>query len=97
MSDALKDLTWTKNTYCDGECILFTTHIPDNRGRITVLDRLTGYGNGLRDIESGYQDADKNFWLASGGCDVRTVGNLSIDQAIEWIKEHANTCVPNRK
>ena len=64
-----------------------------NLGSITVLDRETGYGYGIRDIETGFRDKDGKFWLASGGYDVRTSGSITVHDAIEWIKKNANTCV----
>ena len=66
-----------------------------NLGSLTVLDRLTGFGGeigGVRDIETGYRSPDGKFWLASGGCDVRESGCLTIGEAIEWVKERANNC-----
>jgi len=63
-----------------------------NLGSITVLDRLTGYIGYIRDVESGYRDNDGNFWLASGNKDVLRSGCKTLGEAIEWIKENANTC-----
>ena len=60
-------------------------------GSLTVVDRMTGFGH--RDIETGYCDTDGKFWLASGGFDVRRSGCESIGDAIEWVKNNANTCV----
>jgi hypothetical protein len=60
---------------------------------ITVLDRLTGFDGGRRDIESGYRDLDGKFWLASGGVDIREQGDITITEAIQIIKERANTCI----
>ena len=62
-----------------------------NLGSLTILDRMTGFG--YRDIESGYRSPDGKFWLASGGCDVRNSGAVTMQEAIDWVKEHANTCV----
>ena len=61
-----------------------------NLGSLTVLDRMTGYG--WRDIETGYRDTNGDFWLASGGFDVRDSGVKTIKDAIEWVKTNANTC-----
>jgi hypothetical protein len=91
--EMLKDVEWEVTVFRDGENRLFTTRLTDC-GRITVLDRLTGYGYEERDVESGYRDKDGNFWLASGDCDVRTMDNFTIQQAIDWIKANANTCKP---
>ena len=63
-----------------------------NLGSLTVLDRMTGYGNGIRDIETGYRDPDGKFWLASCGCDVRRSGAETIREAIDWVKKLSNTC-----
>lgn len=59
-------------------------------GSITVLDRMTGFG--WRDIETGYRSKDGEFWLASGGFDVRDSGVETLGAAIEWVKRNANTC-----
>jgi len=72
----------------DGENFALHT----NMGSLTVCDRMTGFG--YRDIESGFRDKAGNFWLASGCCDVRYSGCLTIGEAINWIKERANTCKP---
>ena len=63
-----------------------------NLGSLTVVDRLTGFG--WRDIETGYRDKSGNFWLASGNYDVRDSGATTLEDAIEWVKQRANTCVP---
>jgi hypothetical protein len=62
-----------------------------NIGSLTVLDRLTGFG--WRDIETGFRDKNGKFWLASGGFDVRQSGCKTIGEAIQWVKDRANTCV----
>jgi len=68
-----------------------------NLGSITVLNRMTGFGGGMRDTETGFCDPKKRWWLASGMCDV-TAPNLStVGEAIEWIKKFANTCVPSEE
>ncbi len=66
-----------------------------NLGSLTVVDRMTGYGYGIRDTETGYRDQDGNFWLASGNQDVRLSGAKTIGEAIDWVKLNANTCVPD--
>ena len=68
-----------------------------NLGSITVLDRMTGFGGGIRDTETGFRDMDGNFWLASGNLDVRESDAKTIGEAIAWVKENANTCNPDRK
>lgn len=67
-----------------------------NLGSLTVLDRMTGYGYGIRDIESGFRDSNGDFWLASCGVDVRCSGAKTIGEAIEYVKKYANTCNPNK-
>lgn len=72
----------------DGENFALHT----NLGSLTVVDRLTGYG--WRDVESGFRDKDGNFWLATGNIDVRYSGSKNLGDAIEYVKTHANTCIP---
>lgn len=86
----IKDLEWKEEKRCNGEDTLYTAHT--DLGRITVLDRITGWGGGLRDIETGYTDQDGRFWLASGMFDIRRFSDLTLDKAIELIKKEANTC-----
>jgi len=62
-----------------------------NLGSLTVLDRMTGFG--VRDTETGYRSLEGKFWLASGGYDVRESGVETIQEAIDWVKKNANTCV----
>lgn len=71
--------------------IQFALHT--NLGSLTVLDRMTGYGNGIRDTETGYRDPSGKFWLASCMYDVRRSGAATMQDAIDWVKERANTCV----
>jgi hypothetical protein len=69
-------------------------------GRITVVDRLTGFGFGWRDVETGFRDTDNNFWLASGKFDIRLESHfrkMTISEAIQMIKDNANTCIPEFK
>jgi len=60
--------------------------------RITVLDRETGFGGGIRDIETGLRQ-DEKFWLASGGFDIRDYPDATIVEAFNLIKANANTCI----
>ena len=86
----LGSVTWKeKNTTDDGDK-LYTLLLEDG-ARITVLDRLTGFG--WRDIETGYRDKDDLFWLASGGFDIRRSEGINIAEAIDLIKANANTCI----
>ena len=64
-----------------------------NLGSLTVLDRMTGFGDGIRDIESGFRSPDGEFWLASGNYDVRESGAANVGEAIKWVKDRANSCV----
>ena len=60
-------------------------------GSITVLDRMTGYG--YRDVETGFRDKSGKFWLASGDFNIRSYPSLTVEEAIEKIKNNANTCI----
>ena len=64
-------------------------------GSLTVLDRVTGFSYGVRDTETGFRDMDGNFWLASGMVDVRLSNAKTVGEAIEFVKQRANTCVPD--
>jgi hypothetical protein len=86
----VKDLEWKEEKRCNGEDTLYVAHT--DLGRITVLDRITGWGGGLRDIETGYTDKDDRFWLATGMFDIRRFPDLPLDEAVELIKKEANTC-----
>jgi hypothetical protein len=89
----LCELTWQKpDVYCDGDNILHMLKLGEVE-KITVLDRLTGYDYGFRDIESGYKSPYGKFWLASGNFDIRKFPNLTVLEAIAKIKENANTCI----
>jgi len=72
----------------DGENFAFHS----NLGSLTVVDRMTGFG--WRDIESGYRAIDGKFWLASGHIDVRFSKCKTVGEAIEYVKQYANTCIP---
>jgi hypothetical protein len=84
----IKDLEWKEEKRCDGDNTLYVVHT--DLGRITVLDRITGWGGGLRGIETGYKDKDGRFWLALDRFDIRRFPNLTLDKAIELIKKEAN-------
>lgn len=86
----IKDVEWAE-TDVGTEDKLFVLHLTGNT-KLTVLDRMTGYGGGIRDIESGFTDSVGKFWLASGGYDVRSHTG-TVEEAIVWVKEKANTCV----
>lgn len=87
----ISELVWRKETRNDGqdEIHFATTEF----GVISVLDRMTGYGGGIRDVETGFRDLNNKFWLASGNFDIRHYGNESIENAIVIIKENSNTCI----
>ena len=101
VSTPIADIEWSKTTipsepdpnpYSQPDT-LFTCYI-DGGFRLTVLDRETGYGGGgVRDVETGLRHADGGWWLASGMCDVRLAPEVkTIEDAIAWVMEHANTC-----
>lgn len=92
LNAGLGSVVWDETTHNEGDDTLYACNLEDG-GRITVLDRMTGYGNGIRDIESGYRNKDGKFWLASGNFDVRRNVDFTVKQAIEWIKKNANTCI----
>ena len=77
------DMSWSDgNTQVAFHC---------NLGSITVLNRMTGYGCGVRDIETGYREPDGGkFWLASGNFDIRNKEPMTIGEAIDCIKRNAN-------
>ena len=87
----VSDLKFNSDELRDGGDFLYSCHIDE--GMITVLDRLTGYIGGVRDIETGFRDNSGKFWLSSGGFDIRYYSDLDIDNAIALIKKRANTCV----
>jgi hypothetical protein len=62
-------------------------------GSITILDRLTGYGHNVRDVETGYRDEHGEFWLASGDFNILEQGCKTFGEAIALIKSNANNCV----
>jgi len=61
-----------------------------NGSQLTVLDRMTGYGDGVRDIETGYRNKTGAFWLASGGFDIRRYEHCSYAEAIKILKRKAH-------
>jgi len=62
-------------------------------GSITILDRLTGYGHDVRDVETGYRDKHGEFWLASGDFNILEKGCKTFCEAIALIKSSANNCI----
>jgi len=64
-----------------------------NLGTITVLDHLTGFGFGIRDIETGFRDLNGEFWLVSGDFDIINIAPKTVGEAIKIIKKNANNCV----
>jgi hypothetical protein len=52
----------------------------------SVLNRETGYGNKLRDVETGLTDTEDNLWLVSGDFDIRNYPELTIKEAVDKIK-----------
>lgn len=86
--ESVKDLEWSKDE-SDLEDTLHTSWVR-GEGRLTVLDRMTGFG--YRDIETGFCDIEGKFWLASGGFDIRDHPDKTPQEAIAWVKTHANNC-----
>jgi len=62
-------------------------------GSITILNRMTGFGFGQRDIETGYRDLNGEFWLASGNFDILAESQKTVGEAIALIKQNANNCI----
>lgn len=91
----LGEQTWLSETLYEGEDICYRLYVADG-SRLTVLDRLTGFGGGQRDIESGFKNFEKEFWLASGQFDIRSFPELTVAEAIAKVKANANTCNPDR-
>jgi hypothetical protein len=87
----VKDLVFTEQLYDECADILYTCLT--GKGRITVLDRETGYGFGNRDTETGFTCNSGKFWLVSGNFDIRRYPELSVDDAVDLIKYWANTCI----
>ena len=86
----VKELSWKVTPKC--EDVLFTARV--EQGRFTVLNRLTGWGDGnIRDVETGFMDTEGKFWLASGMVDIREHAELGIDEAIAFVKQEANICI----
>lgn len=87
----VKDLVFEESNPFEDD-ILFTCKT--EFGRITILDRMTGFSWG-RDTETGFKDNSDLFWLASGNFDIRLYPESTIEEAIKKIKENANTCIPS--
>lgn len=85
----LSTAEWNSETVAEEDELLFL--FIEDGSRITVLDRMTGFG--FRDVETGFKDEHGAFWLASGKKDVRKSGCKTVKDAIAWIKENANQCV----
>lgn len=88
----IKDIEWNIESVCNGQDTL-NWYCSEDGQRITVLERTTGFSFAPFDIETGYRDVTGKFWLASGNFDIRQYSDLTIDEAIAKIKQHANTCV----
>ncbi len=93
MTKHIKDLEWQHETWGeeDGGNHLYFACI-DGVGRLSVLDRLTGYGYGVRDTETGFRSTDGKFWLVSGMFDIRDYPDLTIEEAVAKVKQWANIC-----
>jgi len=88
----IKDLIWCEDArnwddYTESftDILYYLTEPLENGGRLTVLDRLTGYSGYVRDIETGYRDEKGEFYCASGGFDIRDYPELTIEEAIDKI------------
>ena len=75
----------------ESECTVWAHHLA-NGGRITVCERMTGFG--WPDVETGYRSPCGQFWLASGGHDIicRLHTLNSEDEMAQWVIDRANTC-----
>ena len=69
-----------------------------NGGSISVVHRLTGWGYGVWDTETGYRSPCGQFWLASGDVDIRDCLDEfdSEEGMIQWVIDRANTCTGGR-
>jgi len=85
----ISDIQFNSKKMMNSEDTLYF-HDEEGFGKITILDRMTGFG--WRDVETGYTDADRKFWLASGDFSIKNYPKLTIKEAIELIKSRANTC-----
>lgn len=89
------------------DCVLFV-YDAGHHGRLSVLDRETGFSWGIRDTESGFTDTYSpwrhtmhNFWLASGQCDIihelshgeRRRCGMAWDEAVDWVMRRSGTVV----
>jgi len=84
------DMSWSHSSDTQ---TAWHTHL----GSLTVLDRMTGFGHGVRDTETGFRCPEGDFWLASGNIDVRLSGAKTLGEAIQWVKDFANNCVPKAR
>lgn len=64
-------------------------------GSLTVLRRRAGFG--LWDTETGFRDSQGNFWLTSGGMDVRSIAPANFATMVDWVKANAETYAPKEK
>lgn len=85
----LSNMLFTEQKIIESD-ISYALHL--HIGSITVLDRMTGFSGGVRDIETGFRDPYNKFWLASGNFDIRTFEGITIREAIVLIKKNSNTC-----
>lgn len=70
----------------DGEDTLHVLNIEGNQ-LLTVLDRLTGWGNGtIRDIETGHTASNGSFFFVTS-FDIREHPALTVAEAIALVKE----------
>jgi len=87
----VSELEWKTEARIGDDSLSFV-YLPTG-DRLSVLTRLTGYGDGnIFDTETGYKDLEGKFWLASGNKDIREHGKLTVEEAVDWVKAHANNC-----
>lgn len=83
-------VSFSSEKMLDGDTV--HRHYQPDGGRISVVDRMTGFG--WRDVETGYRCPSGQFWLASGGYDIRNYLHelYSDEEMAQWVIERANTC-----
>lgn len=92
--DTVNGIEWDRHEYSliDEREPDISWHADVPGGHISIVDRMTGFGYGIRDIETGFRDTDGKFWLAAGMFDIRDFATDTIPEAIRRIKENSNIC-----
>lgn len=84
MTKNISEIEWTeKDTHGD---ILRAFHF--DLGRITVLDRMTGFG--YRETETAFTPKSSALFYLAQGFDIREYPEMSLVDAVELIKEKAS-------